>query len=93
MYVLQTGISNLHAGGAVHNLARLRQLYPEPRHIHGVQPGLQGRLQEDHDLQYFSPDQTINGLNNAAFLMRRSQKANVDVRLLSKNGIRVANTI
>ena len=77
------------AGHTIHYLVGLRQLDAEPHHLHGVQPRLQGRLQEDHDLQYFAPDQIIYGLTNAVFLKRRSQKANVDVRLLSnefKNG-------
>ena len=41
------------SGDPVHNVAGLRQLDAQPHHLHGVQPGLQGRLQEDHDLQYF----------------------------------------
>ena len=44
----------MYAGDPVHNLAWLRQLDAQPHHLHGVQPGLQGRLQEDHDLQYFA---------------------------------------
>ena len=83
--------SLLLAGDTVHNLAGLRQLHPEPHHLHGLQHGLQGRLQEDHDMQYFSTDQTVNPIDLDANL--RSRKASVVVGLLSKAVVTVANTL
>ena len=82
-------LSLVPAGDTVHNVAGLRQLHPEPHHLHGLQHGLQGRLQEDHDLQYFSPDQ----IDGAAILRSRRRKASVVVGLLSKAVVSVANKL